>query len=168
MSKWAKAFRGIEKTLERRGAAVVSGAALDLGTAIIKGNPVGDSESLSEHLEAERASREAAKNNGEVYQPSTRYVGGHSRLNWRAFTGDMPNMLEFDGVDPDGAAAIARMASVLRSVELGETMFIGNPVDYVPGLEYGASQKAPLGMVRINAANWKAIVSEAAKRERKR
>ena len=164
---WGKAFRRMEDAVDRRTAAVVSTAALELGSAIVMDNPVGDSESLSEHLEAEKAGREAAKGRGEVYQPTDRYVGGHSRWNWRASVGDLFN-LEYDGVDPTGDAAIARMKSTLASVQAGDTVFLSNPVDYAVGREFGKSRKAPRGMVRINAIRWPDMVSRAAKQERRK
>lgn len=52
-------------------------------------------------------------------------------------------------------------------MKLGDTIGVANRVEYIWALENGHSKQAALGMVRVTAALWPQIVSDAAKRVRK-
>ena len=57
----------------------------------------------------------------------------------------------------------AVVASVSFSgVQVGDRIGVVNNVEYIRALEYGHSQQAPQGMVRVTVAQWPAIVREVA------
>lgn len=52
-----------------------------------------------------------------------------------------------------------------QKAELGDRIGLASNVEYIRPLEYGHSEQAPLGMVRVTAALWPSIVGDIAKRE---
>ena len=56
-------------------------------------------------------------------------------------------------LDTSGAAAIARIAGQTVGVKAGGEVWVVNNLPYAGKLEYGYSQQAPSGMVRVTLAN---------------
>lgn len=68
-----------------------------------------------------------------------------------------------DTPDKAGTASVGRVAAGLESFACGQTIWIVNNLPYATRLEYGWSQQAPSGFVRIAVANFVQIVEEAIK-----
>lgn len=63
----------------------------------------------------------------------------------------------------------AGIASVtISNAQLGQTVYAGWTANYAIYLEYGHSQQAPSGFVRISAAQWPQIVSQVTREARAR
>lgn len=88
------------------------------------------------------------------------YVGGRFRGNWQ-FTIDVAADGELERIDPSGAATLAALMAGVASLTAGQTAYIVNNLPYAIPLEYGHSQQAPGGMVRITVARFQQIVDEA-------
>lgn len=98
---------------------------------------------------------------------------GVLRNNWFADIGRARTNTTTSG-DPSGSNTLARIQAVLQGVDLDKDVFLTNNLPYAAVVEFGGypespsggagktsggySLKAPEGMVRINAANWKQIV----------
>lgn len=59
--------------------------------------------------------------------------------------------------DPQGVVL------TINGAQLGQTIYIGWTAAYVLYLEYGSSMQAPLGFVRVAAAQWQPIVNQVVK-----
>lgn len=88
------------------------------------------------------------------------YVGGRFRGNWQ-FSIDTPAEGVLDQIDPSGNVTIAVLRTQVQSLTAGQTAYIVNNLPYAVPLEYGHSQQAPGGMVRITLARFQQIVDEA-------
>ncbi|WP_409300481.1 hypothetical protein [Pseudomonas sp. KCJK8993] len=88
------------------------------------------------------------------------YVGGRFRGNWQ-FSIDTPAEGVLDQIDPSGNVTIAVLRTQVQSLTAGQTAYIVNNLPYAVPLEYGHSQQAPGGMVRITLARFQHIVDEA-------
>lgn len=111
---------------------------------------------------------QAGEQGGGQYGPGTPVRTGYARASWQAGVNE-PGMTMLPppgpGESPDAllAASQARNTAVLSRARLGDTVFLGNPVEYVEGLEYdGRSQQAPAGFVRIVLAAFGAIATDVA------
>ncbi|WP_054898924.1 MULTISPECIES: HK97 gp10 family phage protein [Pseudomonas] len=85
---------------------------------------------------------------------------GRFRGNWQ-FTIEAPAAGTLSALDPTGAEATARIAGESILFRAGTTAFIVNNLPYAIPLEYGHSDQAPGGMVRITQARFQQIVEEA-------
>lgn len=85
---------------------------------------------------------------------------GRFRGNWQ-FTIETPAAGTLSTLDPTGAEATARIAGESILFRAGTTAFIVNNLPYAIPLEYGHSDQAPGGMVRITQARFQQIVEEA-------
>lgn len=65
-------------------------------------------------------------------------------------------------MDPDGFTTLADIAQKVNSFTAGQIAYLQNHVLYGYDLEYGSSQQAPDGIVRITAQRFTRIVNEAA------
>lgn len=88
------------------------------------------------------------------------YVGGRFRGNWRFSIGS-PDNTTTDEVDPSGRKSTARIVDGAIEFKAGDTAYITNSLPYAIPLEFGHSQQAPGGMVRITVARFQQIVLEA-------
>jgi hypothetical protein len=88
------------------------------------------------------------------------YVGGRFRGNWMFSLGSADTTTT-DEVDPSGSKSTARIVNGAIEFKAGDTAFITNSLPYAIPLEYGHSQQAPGGMVRITLARFQQIVLEA-------
>lgn len=87
---------------------------------------------------------------------------GFARASIRSSLTEMPQ------IDPAGrpkkgesfGGDSSGISATIAGVELGGTVFVGWTASYVPYLEYGSSQQAPQGFIRIAAMQWQRIVEE--------
>lgn len=84
---------------------------------------------------------------------------GRFRANWQASAGTYGST-PVDSVDPTGASAISGMSSVALHTPAGSTVYLTNPLPYSIPLEYGYSQQAPQGMVRVTVTEYQARVNQ--------
>lgn len=104
-------------------------------------------------------------NDGMDVKSPAGYVGGRFRGNWQ-FTLETPAEGELDRVDPAGTAALAELVAFANAMSAGQTAYIVNNLPYAIPLEYGHSEQAPAGMVRVTLARFQQIVDEAARSNR--
>jgi hypothetical protein len=76
---------------------------------------------------------------------------GRFRSNWQF--GEVVPQGTLDSLDKSGAATIARIAGQVTSLKAGGEVWVVNNLPYAGKLEYGYSQQAPGGMVRVTLAN---------------
>lgn len=99
------------------------------------------------------------------YSPGTPVDTGHARSGWYTFlagSGAVPNIADAATQgDP-----VAQAIEALADAQLGQTVWCANHVPYIVRLEYGWSQQAPAGMVRLTLSASQEIVDEAARIER--
>jgi hypothetical protein len=88
------------------------------------------------------------------------YVGGRFRGNWMFSIGS-PDNTTTEEVDPSGRKSNARIVDGAIEFKAGDTAYITNSLPYAIPLEFGHSQQAPGGMVRITVARFQQIVLEA-------
>ena len=89
------------------------------------------------------------------------YVGGRLRANWNASVGS-PDLTTTTDVDPGGSATIERAIAALAQADGTQDIFIMNSLPYAIPIEYGHSDQAPAGMVRITVAYFQNSVDQAA------
>lgn len=83
---------------------------------------------------------------------------GRFRGNWMLGIG-APDTSTITAVDPNGSTTMARISSGVAGVKAGGIVYITNSLPYARRLEYGWSQQAPQGMVRITVANYQEYVA---------
>ena len=87
---------------------------------------------------------------------------GHARSNW--FWGVQVVSDEDATMSKSGAPSLTRAASFASTVRSGGVVYLTNNLPYIMALEFGSSQQAPAGMVRITVARWQSIVDRAARK----
>ena len=87
---------------------------------------------------------------------------GHARSNW--FWGVQVVSDEDATLSKSGAPSLTRAASFASTVRSGGVVYLTNNLPYILPLEFGSSQQAPSGMVRITVARWQSIVDRAARK----
>jgi hypothetical protein len=85
---------------------------------------------------------------------------GRFRGNWQFSIGS-PAAGTLDVADKDGSVAMARIEGDSLLFKAGETAYIVNNLPYAIPLEYGHSDQAPGGMVRVTLARFQQIIEEA-------
>jgi hypothetical protein len=83
---------------------------------------------------------------------------GRARGNWFVQIGEAGVEVTTE-VDPDGSVTISRGAAVIATYQTRagfENIAIYNNLPYIEGLENGASQQAPAGMVAVTVAELEA------------
>lgn len=85
---------------------------------------------------------------------------GRFRGNWQ-FSIGAASTGELDRLDKNGFAATAELVNGAIQFKAGETAYIVNNLPYAIRLEYGHSDQAPGGMVRITLERFQRIVLEA-------
>nr|WP_314583447.1 HK97 gp10 family phage protein [uncultured Pseudomonas sp.] len=85
---------------------------------------------------------------------------GRFRGNWQ-FSIDSPAVGSLDRVDINGSRATAELVNGALQFKAGETAYIVNNLPYAIRLEYGWSDQAPGGFVRITLDRFQRIVEEA-------
>ncbi|MFB1482269.1 HK97 gp10 family phage protein [Corallococcus sp. RDP092CA] len=87
---------------------------------------------------------------------------GRFRGNWQVGLGERPAGT-VDAEDKDGSGTVSREGAKLEGVKLGDTLYVTNNLPYGRRLEFGWSDQAPKGMVRVTLAQVNEILEEAAK-----
>ncbi len=87
---------------------------------------------------------------------------GRFRNNWNASINSM-NQTTTETVDRSGASAINKARATINTLEMGSTFYLSNNLPYAQRLEYGWSDQAPSGMLRISVAELQARMNEANK-----
>lgn len=88
---------------------------------------------------------------------------GRFRGNWQVAIGSVPSgTVEID--DKAGTATLSRAQATALGLKAGQVIYLVNNLPYAAALEYGYSQQAPGGMIRLTVQRWKPIV-EAVGRE---
>lgn len=88
---------------------------------------------------------------------------GRFRMNWQ-----VSNTTPATGVliadDPSGSRAMGRMTNYVTSSPEWKNFCFTNNLPYAERLEYGYSQQAPQGMVRVTVTRFQRLLNEAAAR----
>lgn len=71
----------------------------------------------------------------------------------------VPDFKGEKGKPYDATGAFGEVTLMIAGLEIGETAYIGWTANYVIPLEFGHSQQAPAGFVRLAAAQWQVIVN---------
>lgn len=87
---------------------------------------------------------------------------GRFRGNWQVITGETEDVPKLDAVDTSGATTIANAVANVLAAPPGETITLVNSLPYARRLEYGWSQQAPAGMVRITVQEFITAAEQAA------
>lgn len=66
--------------------------------------------------------------------------------------------------DKSGGSSVTRLVTGVAAWKAGETMYFTNSLPYAKRLEYGYSQQAANGMVRLAVQNWQDWVSAEARK----
>ena len=86
---------------------------------------------------------------------------GRFRNNWNAsFNGPIKSIKTT--TDPSGAQARVDAHLLLAQFKVGQTFYLTNNLPYSLKLEFGSSQQAPGGMVRLTAAEFDAEIKKQA------
>lgn len=88
---------------------------------------------------------------------------GRFRMNWQA-TVDNPATGMLIGDDPSGSRAIGRISQFVASSTKWDEFRLTNNLPYAERLEFGWSQQAPSGMVRVTVSRFQRLIDEAAAR----
>ncbi len=85
---------------------------------------------------------------------------GFARASVRASLSSMPPTVKA----PAGGGAVSYnpgdISAVLAGAKVGDTAFIGWTAEYAGALEYGHSQQAPSGFLRVSLEEWPRIVEQ--------
>jgi hypothetical protein len=85
---------------------------------------------------------------------------GFARASVRASLSSMPPTVK---APPGGGAASYNpgdISAVLAGAKVGDTAFIGWTAEYAGALEFGHSQQAPSGFLRVSLEEWPRIVEQ--------
>lgn len=111
--------------------------------------------------DVERVGRQATFALFDAVQQKSPVDTGRFRGNWQFGIGAVPNgTVEVD--DKGGAQAQAEAAKALNA-KLGGVIYYVNNLPYARRLEYGYSNQAPQGMVRLSVGEFRSAVAKAIK-----
>jgi len=136
IDKWVKKSAKRMQAVERK-------IVIDLATAIVVRNPVGNPSLWSSPAPAG-------------------YVGGRSRANWQHSTGFSPRVVNTERTDASGVTTIGTVTANVLGTTPGSVHWIANGLPYIRKLEEGFSTQAPGGMVKLAVAQFDGVVREAA------
>jgi len=91
---------------------------------------------------------------------------GRARGNWNVATGSPDKTESEERKDKDGGPTIGRALTIVREIQVGDTIFITNSVPYILPLEDGHSSQAPQGMIALTAARLQPLADQIAARIR--
>lgn len=130
----AKATENIKQDAER----VVRGTIFSVASKIVRRTPVG---------------------NPQLWKnpPPKGYVGGSLRGGWNASL-NSPDYSETGRIDSNGGQVIADISAAVAGVDIGDTFYLTNPLPYATRVEFGWSQQAPAGMVRVSVNEAQTVV----------
>ncbi len=86
---------------------------------------------------------------------------GRFRGNWQVGLGSRST--DTGSEDKGGGDTISRGQRALETFKAGGVVYLSNSLPYAMALEYGHSQQAPRGMVRVTFSRLKDIVEEASR-----
>lgn len=86
---------------------------------------------------------------------------GRFRANWVVGQGAIGQTTA--ATDQSGANTINKATAKIMQFKLGETIWLTNSLPYARRLEYGWSDQAPQGMVRLTIAEWQGYIAKAVK-----
>jgi len=84
--------------------------------------------------------------------------------NWQVFV-NTPDEDVVDTKDKNGSKTKATGRRILRSVQPGDITYMMNNLPYARRLEYGWSQQAPQGIVRLTVTQFKPLVALAIRQD---
>ncbi len=85
---------------------------------------------------------------------------GRAKGSW-VLTIGAPSTVSPERYDKEGTETIAALVAEANKLEPGQVAWIVSALPYSIPLEYGHSQKAPSGMIRVTVAKFQQIVREA-------
>lgn len=85
---------------------------------------------------------------------------GRFRSNWQCGVG-VVNTATDAAAEKTGTGAIGRTQAVLQGWRVGQTITLSNSLPYARRLEFGWSEQAPGGMVRLTVQNYSAALAKA-------
>lgn len=87
---------------------------------------------------------------------------GRFRGNWVASIGSYGNQI-LSVTDKSGDGTISEASRVVNNGNAGTIMYLVNNLPYAQRLEYGYSNQAPSGMIRVTIANYQDYVRKASR-----
>lgn len=90
---------------------------------------------------------------------------GRFRMNWMA-SGGTPAFGTTDATDKSGNAAIGNATSFVLNATDWSDFTLTNNLPYAQRLEYGWSQQAPQGFVRVNVGRFQNLIDQEAAKVR--
>lgn len=85
---------------------------------------------------------------------------GRFKGNWQ-LTINAPSMISLDNYDKQGGKTLTELVRRANELTIGQKAYIVNNLRYAIPLEYGYSQQAPAGMVRVTLSRFQQIVNDA-------
>lgn len=150
----------IKKYAEARKSAmgdVVREIVMTVGSLVDMRSPVGDRKLWTQEF------INVANKLGWIKESGKGYIGGHFRAN-NQYKFGAPATDEVEGVDPTGAATLAKIKAGVLASPVAGMHYISNNVPYAQALENGHSTQAPQGIYGLAAidveANTRAIIAE--------
>lgn len=128
------------------------------------GNFAMDIEKFAEKtgVKAEKALRLIAMNCFVEIVGMTPVDTGRAKGSWTASIYTLPSAFG-KTEDKNGSETIRKVSATVDSWNGEGSVFLASNLEYMPKLEYGGSQQAPKGMVRITLAKFQNIVNETAR-----
>lgn len=90
----------------------------------------------------------------------TPVLTGLARGSWSVNVGPAPAWDGPGGEDKSGEVTLETASGRVLQVKAGDVVWLANGLPYIHALEYGSSQQAPQGMVRISAAEFTSLLDE--------
>lgn len=90
---------------------------------------------------------------------------GRFRMNWQTSGAEERTGL-VSGVDPTGGATINSATTFITNSPTARQFTLTNNLPYAERLEYGWSQQAPVGFVRVNVARFQTLIDQEATKVR--
>lgn len=87
---------------------------------------------------------------------------GRARANWSVSEGQIGSTYEIDVVDQSGNKTVATATRTVDGWDCHGSIFLSNNLPYIIPLEYGSSNQAPGGMIRLTVAEMQAWARNAA------
>lgn len=101
-------------------------------------------------------------------RPPESHIGGFARASWQGGLNSMPqheldaSLMGAPEVTAVLTASIRKNESIALEAKAGDRIYFVNYAPYIRRLEFGWSQQAPEGMVRVTILNAQAIADEVA------
>jgi len=85
---------------------------------------------------------------------------GRFRNNWLA-SKNRPRKGTLTQTDKSGNRAVSRAGRIVESLEAGDTFYLANNLPYARRLEFGSSNQAPSGVLRVNVERVRAALARS-------